>query len=88
MNSMVLLHCARNLPVPVRSSFHREKYSRYQQLTADILHELSVFLTLGSDRGQFGIRQESVPARLPLSHAVPGEHISNLQMAFEGASMK
>lgn len=62
-------------------SFHRGKYSRHQQGTADILHKLAVLLALGSDCNPFRVRYERTPALLTLGHAVPGKHIGKLQVA-------
>ena len=62
-------------------SLHRGKRSRYQQRVADVLHELSVRLGVGTDRDPVGVGEECTPAVLALSHAVPREHVSELLVA-------
>src|SRR5260370_24262290 len=51
------------------------KRSRRQQLVADVLNELAVFLGRGAGRDPFGVGEECVPALLALGQPVPGKHV-------------
>src|SRR3954454_16890735 len=64
-----------------RVSLHGRKCGWRQQLAADVLDELSIFLRLRDHHCPFGMGEKSAPALLALGQTVPGKHVGNLLAA-------
>jgi hypothetical protein len=63
--------CNKEIMRASRVSLHGRKRGWRQQLAADVLDELAIFLRVGDHRYPFGIGEKSAPAPLAVGHAVP-----------------